>query len=369
MRSSGTANGSSTTGLSKRPWAAGRPSRATRVRMAVALALRDPHGLRGDAVRLGGGQVVARGEPPGPADDDAHAKAFALAARDALDAAGLDGDVLLEPPDHAHVGVRGAQRRGRVEGTVRDVAHCHRGYRGPRRGALGRWAYRTALTPASRGRNTPGSLASQRRGHDDPSPRACGRCEASGGDARGGRRQRRLGPPSRGALLVPRPDDPRPRGRRGPAPGQLRPPPARGRGGACTGQHAGVAVPGRRQPGHQPGRHLQSAVRWLAGPARRSLGTQLDGAPEAGVIAGETRAELNAALAALPRDARAALALAAEGFSGAEIAACIGRTELATRTLICRARLRLRTTLEGAEGVHEPPSDCAHPWPRPSTSR
>ena len=99
------------------------------------------------------------------------------------------------------------------------------------------------------------------------------------------------------------------------------------------------------------GRHLQTAVRWLAGPARRSLGTQLDEAPEIGVIAGETRAELNAALAALPRDARAALALAAEGFSGAEIAACIGRTELATRTLICRARLRLRASLEGAEDV------------------
>lgn len=99
------------------------------------------------------------------------------------------------------------------------------------------------------------------------------------------------------------------------------------------------------------GRHLQRAVRWLAGPARRSLGAQPDEVPEAGVIASENRAELNAALAALPRDARAALALAAEGFSGAEIATCIGRTESATRTLICRARLRLRTTLEGTEGV------------------
>jgi hypothetical protein len=67
--------------------------------------------------------MVARGEPPRTADDDAHAEAFALTARDAFDAAGLDGDVLLEPPDHAHVGVRGAQRGGRVEGTVRDVAH------------------------------------------------------------------------------------------------------------------------------------------------------------------------------------------------------------------------------------------------------
>ena len=42
--------------------------------------------------------------------------------------AGLDGDRLLEPPDHAHVGVRGAQRGGRVEGTAgRDRARG-RGY-------------------------------------------------------------------------------------------------------------------------------------------------------------------------------------------------------------------------------------------------
>ena len=41
--------------------------------------------------------------------------------------------------------------------------------------------------------------------------------------------------------------------------------------------------------------------------------------------------------------------LAAHGFSGREIAATLGRSELATRSLICRARLRLRERLESTE--------------------
>ena len=42
--------------------------------------------------------------------------------------------------------------------------------------------------------------------------------------------------------------------------------------------------------------------------------------------------------------------LAAHGFSGREVAEAIGRSELATRTLLCRARLRLRERLESTEG-------------------
>ena len=68
------------------------------------------------------------------------------------------------------------------------------------------------------------------------------------------------------------------------------------------------------------------------------------------MIAGETRTQLNAALAALPRDARAALALAAEGFSGAEIATCIGRTELATRTLMCQGQAPASDLARGGGG-------------------
>jgi hypothetical protein len=42
--------------------------------------------------------------------------------------------------------------------------------------------------------------------------------------------------------------------------------------------------------------------------------------------------------------------LAAQGFDGREIAASIGRTEGATRTLMCRSRIKLRLLLEAAEG-------------------
>jgi len=52
----------------------------------------------------------------------------------------------------------------------------------------------------------------------------------------------------------------------------------------------------------------------------------------------------------LAPDARVALLLAAQGFSGREIAETIGRSEIATRTLMCRARLDLRRRLEAADG-------------------
>lgn len=67
--------------------------------------------------------------------------------------------------------------------------------------------------------------------------------------------------------------------------------------------------------------------------------------PEAIAIDDELRAELASALQALPDQARTALLLAASGYSGAEIAASIGRTDCATRTLMCRARLELRDRL------------------------
>jgi RNA polymerase sigma-70 factor (ECF subfamily) len=67
--------------------------------------------------------------------------------------------------------------------------------------------------------------------------------------------------------------------------------------------------------------------------------------PECAVLDAETSAELRAALATLPETDRRAVVLAAEGYRGHEIAALIGRSEGATRTLLCRARSRLRTTL------------------------
>ena len=72
--------------------------------------------------------------------------------------------------------------------------------------------------------------------------------------------------------------------------------------------------------------------------------------PENELVRAERETELHTALAELPPDGRAALLLAAEGFDGHEIAASIGRTEGATRTLLCRSRVQLRLVLEAAEG-------------------
>ena len=51
------------------------------------------------------------------------------------------------------------------------------------------------------------------------------------------------------------------------------------------------------------------------------------------------------AMADLPADARVALVLFAEGYSGREIAARIGRSDGATRTLLCRTRSHVRARL------------------------
>jgi RNA polymerase sigma-70 factor (ECF subfamily) len=68
--------------------------------------------------------------------------------------------------------------------------------------------------------------------------------------------------------------------------------------------------------------------------------------PEAIVLDSEQRSDLAAALRELPAGARTALLLAANGYSGAEIARTIGRTHGATRTLMSRARTTLRDRLD-----------------------
>ena len=68
--------------------------------------------------------------------------------------------------------------------------------------------------------------------------------------------------------------------------------------------------------------------------------------PKSGVLARERTSAIDAVLATLPVDARTALLLSADGFSGEEIAATIGRSHAATRTLISRARVRVRLELE-----------------------
>ena len=70
--------------------------------------------------------------------------------------------------------------------------------------------------------------------------------------------------------------------------------------------------------------------------------------PEDELIEREAAGAIIGRLAQLPGDARAALLLSAHGYSGAEIALHIGRSELATRSLICRHRSRLRSSLAAA---------------------
>jgi RNA polymerase sigma-70 factor, ECF subfamily len=70
--------------------------------------------------------------------------------------------------------------------------------------------------------------------------------------------------------------------------------------------------------------------------------------PEDELIEREAAGALSGRLLGLPDDVRAALLLSAHGYSGAEIARRIGRSELATRSLLCRHRSRLRAAVAAA---------------------
>jgi DNA-directed RNA polymerase specialized sigma subunit, sigma24 homolog len=92
------------------------------------------------------------------------------------------------------------------------------------------------------------------------------------------------------------------------------------------------------------GRHLQVANR-VDRVLHAGWRDRVADSPDAEVLRRERRGDLDRALAVLGPDARTALLLAAQGFDGATIATTIGRTEAATRTLMCRSRLRLRQEL------------------------
>jgi DNA-directed RNA polymerase specialized sigma24 family protein len=85
-------------------------------------------------------------------------------------------------------------------------------------------------------------------------------------------------------------------------------------------------------------RHLGVASRRAAELARRDVAPS----PEEELLEREAARAITGRLAALPEHARLALVLAAHGFSGAEIARRIGRSEPATRSIQCRSRSRLR---------------------------
>ena len=73
--------------------------------------------------------------------------------------------------------------------------------------------------------------------------------------------------------------------------------------------------------------------------------------PEDSVVRRERDEQLVAALRQASRDDRTAMLLAAQGYRAREIGQRLGRTELATRALICRARGRLREAILAGEPV------------------
>ena len=95
------------------------------------------------------------------------------------------------------------------------------------------------------------------------------------------------------------------------------------------------------------GRRASTVVRWIREhgleAARRTTES-----PETTYLNSEQTSLLEAAIGSLGVDARAALLMSAEGFGGDEIAAAIGRTNGATRTLLTRSRLKVRLVIESA---------------------
>lgn len=96
------------------------------------------------------------------------------------------------------------------------------------------------------------------------------------------------------------------------------------------------------------GRRLRTVTHWLASQHRDDhLGGSAS--PETSAISREWSSELGEALGTLSEESRTALLLAAQGFVGREIADAIGRSEAATRTLMCRARQQMRREIERRE--------------------
>ena len=91
-------------------------------------------------------------------------------------------------------------------------------------------------------------------------------------------------------------------------------------------------------------RHAQVASRHEAALVRRVEPRS----PESIVVSGELAAQVDALVGALSANERHAVLLAAHGVSGVDIASAVGRSPAATRTLLCRARAKLRQGMHSA---------------------
>jgi RNA polymerase sigma factor (sigma-70 family) len=100
---------------------------------------------------------------------------------------------------------------------------------------------------------------------------------------------------------------------------------------------------------HRVGQNLAtSRGRRIAVAERRSgelIPPMAAASPESLALAAEDHGSLRSALSELCATDRQVLLLAAHGYRGPEIAQSIGRTTAATRTLLCRARTKIRGRL------------------------
>jgi RNA polymerase sigma factor (sigma-70 family) len=96
------------------------------------------------------------------------------------------------------------------------------------------------------------------------------------------------------------------------------------------------------------GRRSSTVIAWINRHGRAAA-MRYEDSPETGYLRQEQASALGDVLMLLSAEARAALLLSADGFSGEEIAAAIGRTHGATRTLLSRARVKVRLELERRE--------------------
>jgi RNA polymerase sigma factor (sigma-70 family) len=92
-------------------------------------------------------------------------------------------------------------------------------------------------------------------------------------------------------------------------------------------------------------RRLSTAAKFAPRLVDRGAGDD----PAMAALASERTAVVQTVLASLPPAERMAVVLASQGVRGPEIADRIGRTPLATRALLCRARRRMRPLLVEAD--------------------
>jgi RNA polymerase sigma factor (sigma-70 family) len=119
---------------------------------------------------------------------------------------------------------------------------------------------------------------------------------------------------------------------------------------------------GGRYPGQPRAWLYRVALNLIISGARRSKHVSTEGlerhreqadleTPETRFLALERRQNLTAVMAGVGSHGRTGLVLAAHGYSGREIADAVGRSEAATRAMLCRARARLRQTMTLAEAM------------------